>query len=154
MARNTIAQMGAFVVLTLGALGACDRGPTGVNSTDLSFTRGTGKGGGKGGGTAAEQPTMAISPTQLTLSVGQKSTVAVTYWDNRGNIIPTTDEKLVYYGCRKVVDTDPDCYSVIQILPLQPYGREAEITAKAPGSVILWAYDGVTTWVTSNVTVQ
>jgi hypothetical protein len=121
--------------------------------TEASLARG-GNGGGKGGGAALDQPTMALSPTQLALAVGQQFTVQVTYWDKRGNIIPTTDEKIVYYGCNKVLETDADCYSVIRILPLQPFGREAQITGKAPGTVQLWASDGLGTMVTSTVTVQ
>jgi hypothetical protein len=163
MARSTFARTGTMVILAVSTLAACDRTATGSNTssalpTEASFARGSsnagGNGGGKGGSAAQDQPTMAITPTQLSLAVGQQFTVAVTYWDNRGNVIPVTDDKLVYYGCRKLADTDPDCYSVIEILPLQPKGREAQITGKAPGSVTLWAYDGVGTWVTSNVTVQ
>jgi hypothetical protein len=35
-----------------------------------------------------------------------------------------------------------------------PYAREAQVTGKAPGTVVLYATDGVANWVTSTVTVQ
>jgi len=158
MAGINLARTGTLVTLAL-TLAACDRSPVGTDAraalpAEVAFGRNAGNGGGKGGGAAAEQPSMAITPTTLSLAVGAQFTVQVTYWDKRGSIIPTTDEKIVYYGCKKVLDTDADCYSVIQILPLQPFGREAQITGKAPGTVQLWASDGLGTMVTSTVTVQ
>ena len=158
MAR-IIARTGALVTFAL-TLAACDRTPTGnearpVLPTEVAFARNSGgNGGGKGPSTTVEQPTMAINPTTLSLAVGAQFTVQVTYWDRRGSVIPTTDEKLVYYGCTKVLESDADCYSVIKILPLLPYGRSAQITGMAPGTVKLWASDGLGTWVTSIVTVQ
>ena len=53
-----------------------------------------------------------------------------------------------------MLEKDAYCYSVVQILPLQPFGREAQITGKAPGTVQLWASDGLGTMVASTVTVQ
>jgi hypothetical protein len=158
MARINLGRIGTLVTLAV-ALGACDRNPTGNSApalpTEVAFARNAGgNGGGKGGGVAVEQPSMAINPTTLSLAVGAQSTVQVTYYDKRGGIIPTTDDKPVYYGCAKVLETDADCYSVIKILPLMPYGRSAQITGMAPGVVKLWASDGLGTWVTSIVTVQ
>jgi hypothetical protein len=162
MARINLARTGALVTLAL-TLAACGRDQDGDNAraalpTEVAFARNAGNaggnGGGKGGGVAVEQPSMAITPTTLSLAVGAQFTVQVTYWDRRGAIIPTTDEKIVYYGCQKLQDTDADCYSVLQILPMQPFGREAQITGKAPGTVQLWASDGLGTTVTSTVTVQ
>ena len=161
MARINLARMGTLVTLVL-TLSACDRNQDGNNSraalpTEVAFARNGGNAGGNGGGkggAAVEQPMMAITPTTLSLAVGAQFTVQVTYWDRRGTIIPTTDEKIVYYGCQKLQDTDADCYSVLRILPLQPFGREAQITGKAPGTVQLWASDGLGTTVTSIVTVQ
>ena len=162
MVGFNLARTGTLVTLAL-TLAACDRGQDANSArsalpTEVAFGRNAGNAGGnggKGGGAVAEpQPIMAISPTTLSLAVGAQFTVQVTYWDKRGNIIPTTDEKIVYYGCKKVLETDADCYSVIQILPLQPFGREAQITGKAPGTVQLWASDGLGTMVASTVTVQ
>jgi hypothetical protein len=159
MARSTFARMGTMVVLAVSTLGACDRTPTGTTADvvvpmNASLARGSNNGGGKGGSAAVDQPTMAMSPAQLTLVVGQKFAVAVTYWDNRGNIIPVTDDKPTYYGCRKLLDTDPDCWSVVSIVPGGTNNREAMVTGKAAGSVQVYATDGLGTWVTSIVTVQ
>ena len=158
MARSTLARMGTIIVAA-STLAACDRTPTdnsanGPLPTDVSFARGSNNGGGKGTGTTAEQPRMAISPTELSLAVGQQATVAVTYWDNRGGIIPVTDSKPTYYGCRKVVETDPDCWSIVSIVPGGSNNREAAVTGKARGTVQLYAADGLGTWVSSLVTVQ
>jgi len=158
MARSFSARMGT-IILTVSTLAACDRAPTdnspgaSINSPRASFARG-GNGGGKGQGTASDQPQMAISPTQMALVVGQQAIVAVTYWDNRGNIIPVTDDKATYYGCRKVLDTDPDCWSVVSIVPGGSNNRQATVIGKASGTVQVYAADGLGTWVTSLVTVQ
>jgi hypothetical protein len=158
MARSFFSRLGT-VIFAASTLAACDRTPTEIspdaafNSPRASFARG-GNGGGKGQGTTSTQPQMAISPTQLTLAVGQQAIVAVTYWDNRGNIIPVTDDKPTYYGCSKVLDTDPDCWSVVSIVPGGSNNRQATVTGKAPGTVQVYAADGLGTWVTSVVTVQ
>ena len=93
---------------------------------------------------------MAITPTQLNLVVGQQATVAVTYWDKAGNVIPVTDTKPTYYGCRP----DPDCWSIVMIVPGGSNNRQATVTGKAKGTVEVYAADGLGTWVTSSVTVQ
>jgi hypothetical protein len=147
MARSFFARAGT-IILAASTLAACDRTPTG-NTSDASFARG-GNGGGKGTGTTADQPRMAISPTQLSLAVGQQATVAVTYWDKAGNVIPVTDTKPTYYGCRP----DPDCWSIVMIVPGGSNNRQATVTGKAPGTVEVYAADGLGTWVTSLVTVQ
>ncbi|HEX5077087.1 MAG TPA: hypothetical protein VFW03_28010 [Gemmatimonadaceae bacterium] len=158
MARSFFARMGT-IILTAVTLAACDRTPTGTSpnaaleSLDVSFARG-GNGGGKGSNTASDQPRMAISPTQLTIAVGQQAIVAVTYRDNRGNIIPVTNDKPTYYGCSVVLDTDPDCWSVVSIVPGGSNNRQATVTGRAPGTVQVYAADGLGTWVTALVTVQ
>ena len=158
MARSFYARTGT-IILTVSTLAACDRMPTdnspaaSFNNPHASFARG-GSGGGKGQGTTSTQLQMAISPTQLSLAVGQQAIVGVTYWDNRGNVIPVTDDKPTYYGCRKVLDTDPDCWSIISIVPGGSNNRQATVTGKAPGTVQVYAADGLGTWVTSLVTVQ
>jgi hypothetical protein len=151
MARSFFARAGT-IILAASTLAACDRTPTG-NTADASFARG-GNGGGKGTGTTADQPKMAISPTQLSLAVGQQAIVSVTYWDNKGNVIPVTDEKPTYYGCKELVATDADCWSIVSILPGGPNNRQATITGKAPGKVQVYAVDGLGASVTSIVTVQ
>ena len=158
MARSFLARMGT-IVLAAGTLAACDHTPTGTSpdaslkSLDVSFARG-GNGGGKGSNTTSDQPRMAISPTQLSLAVGEQAIVGVTYWDNRGIVIPVTDDKPTYYGCRKVLDTDPDCWSIVSIVPGGTNNRQATVTGKAPGTVQVYAADGLGTWVTALVTVQ
>ena len=162
MARGTFARTGTIAMLAVSTLAACDRSPTdnsysGARPANVSFARGGGGGGGgpKGGGSAAvEQPKMSISPEQLGLAVGQQATVAVTYRDNRGSIIPVTDDKPTYYGCNKVVETDPDCWSVVSIVPGGTNNRQATVTGKARGTVKVYAADGLGTWVYSTVTVQ
>ena len=162
MARSSFARTGA-IVLAVSTLVACDRTPTGNNASSIvpnhvSFARGSsnagGNGNGRGGGAAVEQPTMAISPTQLTIAVGQQAIVSVTYWDSRGNIIPVTNDKPSYYGCRKLVDTDPDCWSIVSIVPGGSNNRQATVIGNARGTVTVYASDGLGTWVTSLVTVQ
>ena len=158
MARSFFARTGT-IILAVSTLAACDRMPTdnspdaSVNSVRASFSRG-GSRGGKGQGTTSTQPQMAISPTQLSLVVGQEAIVAVTYWDNRGNIVPVTDDRPTYYGCRKILDTDPDCWSIVAIVPGGSNNRQATVTGKAPGTVQVYAADGLGTWVTALVTVQ
>ena len=158
MARSVFTRVGT-IILAASTLAACDRTPTGTSpdaslkSLDVSFARG-GNGGGKGSNTTSDQPRMAISPTQLSLAVGGQAIVSVTYWDNRGNVIPVTDDKPTYYGCRRVLDTDPDCWSIVSIVPGGTNNRQAAVTGKAPGTVQLYAADGLGTWVTSVVTVQ
>ena len=159
MARGTFARTGAIAMFTFSTLAACDRTPTDNGSSatlpaNVSFARGGGGGGGPRGGATAEQPKMSISPDQLGLVVGQEATVAVTYRDNRGNIIPVTDDKPTYYGCNKVVETDPDCWSVVSIVPGGTNNRQATVTGKARGTVKVYAADGLGTWVYSTVTVQ
>jgi hypothetical protein len=144
MARGVLARAGTVLVVALITLAACDRAAT----TDPSFARGSNN--GKGGGATADQPKMAISPTQLSLAVGQQAIVSVTYWDNRGNVIPVTDPKPSYYGCQP----DPGCWSIVSVVPGGPNNREATVTGKAPGTVQVYAADGLGTWVTSTVTVQ
>ena len=149
MARSFLARVGT-IILAASMLAACDRTPT-DNSSDASFARG---GNGKGPGATSEQPQMAISPTELSLAVGGQAIVSVTYWDRRGNIIPVTVEKMTYYGCLKVLDTDPDCSSIVSIDPGGTNNRQATVTGKAPGTVQVYAADGFGTWVMSRVTVQ
>jgi hypothetical protein len=158
MARSTFARMGTMAILAVSTLAACDQTPTGNSSngvvpTNVSFARG-GNGGGKGPGSVSTQPIMAITPTQMSVSVGQQSVVSVTYWDSRGNVIPVTDAKPTYYGCRKMVETDADCWSVVSIVPGGTNNRSATITGKAAGTVVVYAADGLGTWVYSTVTVQ
>src|SRR5262245_40820068 len=103
MARITLARMGS-VVLVAATLAACDRTPTGTSANSIlppsaSLARGSSNGNGKGPGATADQPTMAIDPTQLSLTVGQQEIVSVTYWDNKGAMIPVTDDKRTFYGC-------------------------------------------------------
>ena len=158
MARSVFARMGT-IILAASTLAACDRTPTdnspdaSFHSPGASFARG-GNGGGKGQGSTAPQPQMAISPTELSLAVGQQAIVAVTYWDRHGDIIPVTVDKSTYYGCLKVLDTDPDCSSIVSIDPGGTNNRQATVTGKAPGTVQVYAADGFGTWVMSNVTVQ
>ena len=160
MARGTFARTGTIAILSVSTLAACDRTPTdngstGALPTNVSSARGGGGGGGgPKGGSTLEQPKMSISPEQLSLGVGQQGIVAVTYRDNKGNIIPVTDDKPTYYGCNKVVETDPDCWLVVSILPGGTNNRQATITGKARGTVLVYAADGLGTWVYSTVTVQ
>ena len=158
MARSTLARMGTVVVFAV-TLAACDRTPTGTSANGVlppgaSLSRGSNNGNGKGPSTTADQPTMAISPAELSVGVGQQAIVSVTYWDRRGNIVPVTDDRLTYYGCFEVTDGDPDCWSVVSILPGGSNNRQATVTGKAPGRVKVWASDGLGIWVTSVVTVQ
>ena len=151
MARSFFARVGT-IILAASTLAACDRTPTG-NTSDASFARG-GNGGGKGPGTTADVPKMAITPTQLSLAVGQQGIVSVTYWDSKGNVVPVTDDRPTFYGCEKVADTDPDCWSIVMIVPGGTNNRQATVTGKAPGTVKVYAADGLGAWVTSLVTVQ
>jgi len=162
MARSPLARMGTVVVFAV-TLAACDRTPTGTSANSIlppgaSLARGSsnagGNGGGKGSSTTTDQPKMAISPTQLSVAVGQQAIVSVTYWDRRGNIVPVTDERLTYYGCYKLLDSDPDCWSIVSIVPGGSNNRQATVIGNAPGTVQVWASDGLGTWVTSVVTVQ
>ena len=159
MARSTFARIGAIASLTISTLAACDRLPTdttsnGARPANVSFARGGGGNGGPKGGASVDQPKMSISPEQFSLLVGQQGIVAVTYRDNRGNIIPVTDDKPTYYGCNKVVETDADCWSVVSIVPGGTNNRQATVIGKARGTVIVYAADGLGTWVYSTVTVQ
>ena len=87
---------------------ACDRAPTdnspnaSFNSPRASFARG-GNGGGKGQGTTLDQPQMGISPTQLSLAVGQQATVAVTYWEARQH--RPGDDKSTYFNVTQHVSS-------------------------------------------------
>ena len=158
MARSVFTRVGT-IILTASTLAACDRTPTGTSpdasleSLDVSFARGS-NGGGKGSSSTSDQPRMAVSPTQLSLAVGGQAIVSVTYWDNRGNVIPVTNDKPTYYGCRKMLDTNPDCWSIVSIVPGGTNNRQATVTGKAPGTMQVYAADGLGTWVTSVVTVQ
>ena len=133
MARSVFTRVGT-IILAASTLAACDRTPTGTSpdaslkSLDVSFARG-GNGGGKGSNTTSDQPRMAISLTQLSVAVGGQAIVSVTYWDNRGNVIPVTDDKPTYYGCRKVLDTDPDCWSIVSISPNAAWSPSANSMA-------------------------
>lgn len=159
MLHRTASRLSTLTLLAICTLSACDHkvatDPLLVTDPSLAFdpsVGGGGKGKGKGGNSTAEQPAMTLMPTAVSLTVGQQHTFAVTYWDTRGRVI--SDDRLTYYGCRKVAETDPDCWSVVSILPLMPYAREAQVTGKAPGTVVVYATDGVSNWVTSTVTVQ
>ena len=103
MARSTLARMGTVVGFAV-TLAACDRAPTGTNTTlppSASLARGSNNGSGKGAGTPAELPRVAVSPTQLTLAVGQQGIVTVTFRDKQGNVIPVTDGTGAFFGCRR-----------------------------------------------------
>lgn len=160
MLHRTSGRLSSLALLTICTLSACDQNvatdPSLVTDPSLAsgpvVAAGGGKGKGKGGNAADAQAPMAITPTALSLTVGQQQTVGVTYRDKSGKVV--SDDRLTYYGCRRVVETDADCWSVISILPLMPYAREAQITGKAAGTVVLYATDGVTNWTTATVTVQ
>lgn len=150
MARGVLAQAGTVAVFALTTLAACDRGVP----TEASFARSSTNGNGKGPSTTAELPKVALSPTQLSLTVGQKGIVTVTFRDNKGNVIPVTDGTGAFFGCRKLVDTDPECRSIISILPGGINNELATITGVAPGTVEVYAGDGSGIWATSLVTVK
>ena len=99
MARSVLAHAGTVAVFALTTLAACDRGVP----TEASFARTSSNGNGKGPSTTAELPKVTISPTQMSLTVGQQGTVTVTFYDKQGNAIPVTDGTGAFFGCRKLV---------------------------------------------------
>lgn len=150
MARSIIARTGTAFVLALLSSTACDR----PMATEASFARGSNNGNGKGPNTTTEQPKVTISPTQLTLSVGEQGIVTATLYDKKGNAIPVTEGTGSFFGCLKLAASDPDCRSIISILPGGINNERATLTGLAPGTVEVYAGDGSGVWASSIVTVK
>jgi len=143
--RRTLA-----VALTMPlALAACES-PTAAAAPDAdpAFRR-----AGSGKPVTTTESVMSMSPGDATIAVGGKATVAVTYYDRKGEIVPVTDFRWTYYGCRPVAPAGAYCFDYVSILPL-PGLREAEVTGLRAGEVELYATDGVGHEVVARVRVQ
>jgi hypothetical protein len=109
---------------------------------------------GKGKSGGSDFAPMTISPTSQTIAVGGTTSVSVTYRDAKGIIVPETNFRWTYYGCIAVAPLGADCNSVISILPVSPYLRQAEIKGMAAGAARLYASDGLGTYVWADLIIK
>ena len=139
-----------LVALALPLTVAACEAPTAAVGPDAdpAFRR---AGGGKP--VASSESVMSMSPSEATIAVGGKATVAVTYYDRKGAVVPVDDFRWTYYGCRPVSPAGAYCYDHVSILPL-PGLREAEVSGLLAGEVELYATDGIGHEVVARVRVQ
>ena len=97
---------------------------------------------------------MSIAPNPLTMTVGSTMTVAVTYRDAKGSIVPETNFRWTYYGCVPVAPAAATCNDLLTLLPLSPYLRKAEIRAMSAGQARIYASDGLGTYVWADLSIQ
>jgi hypothetical protein len=100
----------------------------------------------------ADEPVISITPAGFTLSVGQPALATIVYTQ------PLPANFLMFFwGCLP----QPSCYEVVQIYPTPGTGivgdpiagGTATVTGLAPGSVSLYASDGLGAWAFVDVTV-